>query len=206
MSNAVYNALLNMLPAAFALGVMAQLAFWGIRRGWTGIIGVNQLRRELVPLNDKWMAEKETFNDLNARVESVKQQTGKQEDRLHQLKREIAALERTPPTFLHTVGQPGSSVRPFHGEVMFDSLAARAAGRPVSPAWHYTNLLLVYASDIESAKREVERMFPEKGGYTRSLSTGTVQAAATQASTGQTSASLASAGQASAAAPSPTVH
>ncbi|RJF81570.1 hypothetical protein D3877_15635 [Azospirillum cavernae] len=172
------TALTSFLPAAAALGVVAQLAFWGVRRGWTGLIGINRLRRDLTPLHDQWVAENEIYKDLRGRIEETHHQIGVLDDRLVQIGRDISKLERTPPIFVHTLGQPGSSVRPFHGEVMFDSLAARAAGRAVSPAWHYANQLVVYASDIDSARREVERVFPEKAGYTRSLSTGTVRAAA----------------------------
>jgi hypothetical protein len=172
------TALSTLLPSAAALGVVAQLVFWGVRRGWTDLIGINRLRRELTPLRDQWTAENETYLDLRHRTEEAQRQLAAQEDRLKQIERDIAKLERTPPTFVHTLGQPGSNVRPFHGEVMFDSLAARAAGRAVSPAWHYANRLVVYASDIESARREVERVFPEKAGYTRSLSAGTLRSAA----------------------------
>ncbi|MGF7174481.1 hypothetical protein [Azospirillum doebereinerae] len=158
-------------PIAVAMGVLAQLALCAVRRGWESVAGLDRLRRALAPLRDRWSVENEAFLETRRQVEDAEKRLAAAEARLRQVQRETTALERTPPSFIHTLGQPGPRVRSFRGEVMFDRNGAHAVGRTVSPVWHRNNRMVVHASDLEAARREADRVFPEKGGFMKMFGT-----------------------------------
>ncbi len=153
-----------------AVGVVAHLVLMGVRRGWEGIAGLDRLRASLGPLSDLWTAENESFLEARRQVEDAQKSLTVAEQRLKQIQRDIEKVERTPPCFLHTLGQPGPSVRPFRAEVTFDSSTARALGRAVNPVWYRNNRLLIHATDMDAARREADRVFPDKGGYVKLFS------------------------------------
>lgn len=155
------------LLLAAAAGVVAQLLLLGVRRGWETLAGLDRLRRSLTSLQDLWTAENETFLETRRKVEDAQKRLGVAEQRLRQVQRDITVVERTPPCFLHILGQPGPSVRPFRAELMFDGSTARAVGRTVSPVWYRNNRLVIHATDLEAARREADRVFPEKGGFVK---------------------------------------
>lgn len=157
---------MTLLLAAVA-GGLAQLLLLGVRRGWETMTGLDRLRRSLSPLQDLWTAENEIFLETRRKVEDAQKRLTTAEQRLKQIQRDIEKVERTPPCFLHTLGQPGPSLRPFRAELMFDGSMSRAAGRPVSPVWYRNNRLVVHATDMEAARREADRVFPEKGGFVK---------------------------------------
>ncbi|WP_245636759.1 hypothetical protein [Azospirillum thiophilum] len=153
------------VPLVAALAVLCHLCWIGIRRGWDRMAGLDRLRQSVVPLKERHQADTEALLDLNCRLEEAKNRLGAAEQRVQQIQRQIEALDRDPPVFLHVLGKPGSSRRRFRAEVEFDATAARAAGRPVNPAWRYGNRVLVHAPDLSAARREADHAFPQKAGY-----------------------------------------
>ncbi|PWC39929.1 hypothetical protein TSO352_03800 [Azospirillum sp. TSO35-2] len=155
----------SVVPLAAAVGVLGHLCWIGIRRGGMGAAGLNRLRGALVPLRERLESESEALRDLRCRSEQAQERLTAAEQRIQQMERQIAALEKAPPVFIHTRGDPGTNRRPFRAEVSFDATAARAAGRPVSPVWRYGNRLVIHTIDMTAARREADHLFPEKGGY-----------------------------------------
>ncbi|SMH55640.1 hypothetical protein [Azospirillum agricola] len=157
------------LPVAAMLGMTAQLALLGVRRGWEAMAGLDQARRALTPLHERWTLENEALQEVRRKVEDAEKRLSIAEQTLRQTQREIARTEGAPPSFLHRLGQPGPGVRPFRAEVSFDSASARAVGRAVNPVWFQANRLIIHATDLDAARREADRAFPDKGGFMKSF-------------------------------------
>lgn len=165
---AVRTILDSAVPLVAALAVLCHLCWVGIRRSWDRVAGLDRLRQSVVPLKERQRAETEALADLTCRLEEAKGRLTAVEQRGNHLQRQIDAVDREPPVFLHILGTPGGNRRSFRAEAQYDTAvaaAARAAGKPVNPAWRYGNRVLVHALDLQSARREAEHVFPHKGGY-----------------------------------------
>ncbi|WP_042443285.1 hypothetical protein [Azospirillum sp. B510] len=156
------------VPLVAALAVLCHLCWVGIRRSWERVSGLDRLRQSVLPLKERKLAETEALADLAFRLERAKVRLSAAEQRISHLQRQIDTLDKEPPVFLHILGTPGGNRRGFRAEAQFDTNAAavaRAAGKPVNPAWRYGNLMVVHALDLSTARREAEHVFPHKGGY-----------------------------------------
>jgi hypothetical protein len=122
----------------------------------------------VVPLKERQRAEAEALADLTCRLEEATGRLSAADQRVSHLQRQIDTLDKEPPVFLHVLGTPDGNRHGFRAEVQYDATvaaAARAAGKPVNPAWRYGNRVLVHGLDLQSARREAEHVFPHKGGY-----------------------------------------
>ncbi len=165
---AVRTILDSAVPLVAALAVLFHLCWVGIRRSWDRVAGLDRLRQSVVPLKERQRAETEALADLTCRLEEAKGRLSAAEQRTGHLQRQIDAVDKEPPVFLHILGMPGVNRHGFRAEVQYDiavATAARAAGKPVNPAWRYGNRALVHALDLQSARREAEHVFPHKAGY-----------------------------------------
>ncbi|MBY6265830.1 hypothetical protein EI613_28515 [Azospirillum sp. 412522] len=165
---AVRTILDSAVPLVAALAVLCHLCWVGIRRGWERAAGLDRLRQSVLPLTQRQRAEAEALADLTCRLEEAKGRQSAAEQRIDHLQRQIDTMSKEPPVFLHILGTPGSNRRSFRAEAQYDTNAAavaRAAGKPVNPAWRYDNRVLAHAQDLQSARREAEHIFPHKGGY-----------------------------------------
>ncbi|ANC92640.1 hypothetical protein A6A40_12490 [Azospirillum humicireducens] len=165
---AVRTILDSVVPLVAALAVLCHLSWVGFRRGWERAAGLERMRRSVQPLKERQRAEAEALADLTCRLDEAKARLSAAEQRANHLQRQIDALDKEPPVFLHILGTPSSNRRVFRAEVQYDTnaaTAARAAGKPVNPAWRYGNRIVVHALDMSSARREAEHVFPHKAGY-----------------------------------------
>ncbi|CAO3417303.1 hypothetical protein [Azospirillum endophyticum] len=165
---AVRTILDSAVPLAAALAVLCHLCWVGIRRGWERVAGLDRLRQSVLPLKERQRAEAEALADMICRLEEAKGRLSAAEQRIDHLQRQIDTIDKEPPVFLHILGTPGTNRRRFRAEAQYDANAAavaRAAGKPVNPAWRYDNRVLAHAQDLQSARREAEHLFPNKGGY-----------------------------------------
>lgn len=165
---AVRTILDSVVPLVAALAVLCHLSWVGFRRGWERAAGLERLRRSVLPLKERRRAEAEALADLICRLEEAKGRLSAAEQRANHLQRQIDTLDKEPPVFLHILGSPAANRRGFRAEVQYDTTvaaAARAAGKPVNPAWRYGNRIVVHALDVQSARREAEHVFPHKAGY-----------------------------------------
>lgn len=164
---AVRTILDSTIPLA-ALAVLCHLCWVGIRRSWDRVAGLDRLRQSVVPLKERQRADTEALADLTCRLEEAKGRLSAAEQRTGHLQRQIDAVDKEPPVFLHILGTAGGNRRAFRAEVQYDTVvatAARAAGKPVNPVWRYDNRVLVHALDLQSARREAEHVFPHKAGF-----------------------------------------
>ena len=165
---AVRTILDSVVPLTAALAVLCHLCWIGFRRGWERVAGLERMRRSVLPLKERRRAEAEALADLSCRLEEAKGRLSAAEQRTNHLQRQIDALDKEPPVFLHILGTPAANRRGFRAEVQYDTnaaTAARAAGKSVNPAWRYGNRIVVHALDLSSARREAEHVFPHKAGY-----------------------------------------
>ncbi|MBP2300318.1 hypothetical protein [Azospirillum picis] len=162
----VHAILGSAVPLAGAVAVLLHLCWVGVRRGWGSLTGLDRMKKTMQPLKDRRRQEEEALADAACRLDEAKEKLGAAERRIEQLRKEIATLERAPPVFHHRLAAAGNAERRFRAEVAFDATAARAAGRPVNPAWRYANRLTVHAMDLAAARREADHIFPQKAGYT----------------------------------------
>lgn len=165
---AVRTILDSAVPLVAALAVLCHLCWVGIRRSWERVSGLDRLRQSVLPLKERQRAETEALADMACRLEEARGRLTAAELRISHLQRQIDALDKEPPVFLHVLGTPGGNRRSFRAEAQFDvtvAAAARAAGKPVNPAWRYGNRIVVHALDMQSARREADHIFPQKGGY-----------------------------------------
>lgn len=168
MMEAVRTILDSAVPLVAAPALLCHLCWVGIRRSWERVAGLDRLRQSVLPLKERRRAETEALADLVCRLEEAQGRLSAAELRVQHLQRQIDALDKEPPVFLHILGTSGTIRRGFRAEVQLDSTvaaAARAAGKPVNPAWRYDNRVVVRAMDLSSARREAEHVFPQKGGY-----------------------------------------
>ncbi|WP_247875598.1 coiled-coil domain-containing protein 30 [Azospirillum sp. TSH100] len=168
MMEAVRTILDSAVPLVAALAVLCHLCWVGIRRSWERVAGLDRLRQSVVPLKERQRAEAEALADLTCRLEEAKGRLTAADQRVNHLQRQIDTLDKEPPVFLHILGTPGGNRRGFRAEAQYDTTvaaAARAAGKPVNPAWRYGNRVVVHALDLPSARREAEHVFPHKAGY-----------------------------------------
>nr|WP_295832902.1 hypothetical protein [uncultured Azospirillum sp.] len=166
---AVRTILDSAVPLVAALAVLFHLCWVGIRRSWDRVAGLDRLRQSVLPLKERQRAETEALADLTCRLEEARGRLSAAEQRVGHLQRQIDAVDKEPPVFLHILGTPGGNRRAFRAEVQYDTAvatAARAAGKPVNPVWRYdNNRVVVHALDLQSARREAEHVFPHKAGF-----------------------------------------